>query len=248
MTSERWNSHMNLFDIIIVLFILLSGIVGLKRGVLKELVMVIGVILVYTLAFSLKGPVANILIRFCPFFQFFGHFKGLTVLNILFYQILAFLLLAFLFLFLFKVILKVTGLLQKIIDLTLILTLPSKILGFFVGILSGYLYVFLLLIILSVPLSSLSAYTNSHLVNRIMQDTPVLSDFLGGFKDSVSDIYRLSDQIKEEDANKNQLNLDIMNSLLKHEVVSSKDMIDLMDHSDKLDHIRGLENLIYKYQ
>ena len=63
---------MNIFDIVIILIILLAGVVGLKRGVLKELVMLIGTILVYFLAFQFKNPLANFMMRWFTFFDFIG--------------------------------------------------------------------------------------------------------------------------------------------------------------------------------
>ena len=52
---------MNIVDIIIIIFILLSGIVGLKRGVFKELVFCVGTILVFYLAFKFKDPLGKFL-------------------------------------------------------------------------------------------------------------------------------------------------------------------------------------------
>ena len=45
---------MNVIDVAVVLLILCAGVVGLKRGVFKELVMTVGLLIVYILAFKLK--------------------------------------------------------------------------------------------------------------------------------------------------------------------------------------------------
>jgi len=240
---------MNIFDIVIILIILLAGVVGLKRGVLKELVMLIGTIVVYVLAFQLKNPLANFMMRWFPFFDFIGKIKGVTVLNIVLYQILAFAIIAMILLSIFNIILRTTGIIQKLIDLTLILTLPSKILGFIVGLISGYLYVFLALIIFSIPLGGVSMFTSSSMVNRILIDTPVLSNSLGGFREAVRDIYVLTENVAtSEKVDTNQLNLRTMEILLKYKVVKSEDMSTLMDKTDKLDHVNGLAAVIYHYK
>ena len=240
---------MNIFDIIIILIILLAGVVGLKRGVLKELVMLIGTIVVYVLAFQLKNPLANFMMRWFPFFDFIGKIKGVSVLNIVLYQILAFAIIAMILLSIFNIIIRTTGIIQKLIDLTLILTLPSKILGFIVGLISGYLYVFLALIIFSIPLGGVSMFTSSSMVNRILIDTPVLSNSLGGFREAVRDIYVLTENVAtSEKVDTNELNLRTMEILLKYKVVKSEDMSMLMDKTDKLDHINGLAAVIYHYK
>jgi len=143
---------MNIFDIVIILIILLAGVVGLKRGVLKELVMLIGTIVVYVLAFQLKNPLANFMMRWFPFFDFIGKIKGVTVLNIVLYQILAFAIIAMILLSIFNIILRTTGIIQKLIDLTLILTLPSKILGFIVDLIFVYFFFFLPFFFFPIPL------------------------------------------------------------------------------------------------
>lgn len=240
---------MNIFDIIIILIILLSGVVGLKRGVLKELVMLIGTIIVYVIAFQLKNPLANLMMHYLPFFDFLGKLKGVIVLNVVLYQVLSFAIISSILLMVFNAILKVTGIIQKLIDLTIILTLPSKILGFIVGLISGYLYVFIALIIFAVPLGGIDSFTQSNLVNRILYDSPVLSNSLGGFKDAVKDIYTLTDKtVTSEEVNTTQLNLDVMNILLKYKVISSSDMEKLLDNTNKLDHITGISELIYQYK
>ena len=77
---------MNVIDVAVVLLILCAGVVGLKRGVFKELVMTVGLLIVYILAFKLKDPIANWLSINLPFFNFGGDFYGATALNILLYQ------------------------------------------------------------------------------------------------------------------------------------------------------------------
>ncbi len=240
---------MNIFDIVIILFIILAGVVGMKRGVLKELVMVIGTILVYVIAFQVKNPLANFMMKFFPFFDFLGKLKGITILNVVLYQVLAFVIIASILLAIFQIIVKTTGIIQKFVDLTLILTLPSKILGFVVGLISGYLYVFFALIIFSVPLGGFSLFTSSGVVNYILMDTPILSNSLGGFKDAVGDIYSLTDKLNPETSiNTNQVNLKVADILLKYKVVTSEDMTELLDKTDKLDDIEGLAPLIYHYK
>lgn len=240
---------MNIFDIVIILIILLAGVVGLKRGVLKELVMLIGTILVYFLAFQFKNPLANFMMRWFPFFDFIGKIKGVTVLNVVLYQVLAFAILASVLFAIFHVIVKTTGIIQKLIDLTLILTLPSKILGFIVGLISGYIYVFIVLVLFAIPLGGIDMFTSSNMVNKILVDSPILSSSLGGFKDAVRDIYQVTGKVVITDkVDTNQLNLSVMDILLKYKVVTSSDMTRLLEQTDKLDDVNGLATVIYHYK
>ena len=83
---------MNIIDIGIVIFILFGAVIGFKRGFTKQLIKTVGSILVIIIAFKLKNPVSKILYQTLPFFKFAGVFKGVTTLNILLYEFIAFLL------------------------------------------------------------------------------------------------------------------------------------------------------------
>ena len=73
---------MNIVDIIVILFLIASGVVGWKRGFFKELVMVVGTILVFYFAYKLKNPLGEFLLLRLPIFDFPNLFKGAIVLNV----------------------------------------------------------------------------------------------------------------------------------------------------------------------
>ena len=60
----------NIFSVVIVLLILLCGVLGSKRGILKELVIIVGTIVVFILAFFLKDFIAGFFCTYLPFFNF----------------------------------------------------------------------------------------------------------------------------------------------------------------------------------
>ena len=98
---------MNILDILVIIFILIGGIIGFKRGFTTSLVNFIGVILVVIIAYFLKNPIGEFLMGFCPFFNFGGVIKGVTVLNIALYQIIAFILVFSILMIVLKVLLMV---------------------------------------------------------------------------------------------------------------------------------------------
>ena len=77
---------MNFIDIGIILIFIMFLIVGIKRGVIKEAVSLVAIILVFVLSFSLKGIIGNILCVLLPFLDL----DGFVTLNIFFYQLVAF--------------------------------------------------------------------------------------------------------------------------------------------------------------
>ena len=233
---------MNIFSIIIVLLIIASGVMGLKKGFLKESVVFIGTILVYILSFLLKDKIGLVLCKLFPFFSF----DGLQTLNILVYQLIAFIFIATILFSVATIIFKLTGIVQKLVDITIILTIPSKILGFIFGILEGYIVMFLILIILAIPLRNVDLFKDSTVATKIMYNSPILSKTLGGVPKTIEDILEVTTEVQKANYNKNKVALDIMKIELDHNVISKEEALDLIDRG-KLDEVSGIKKFVKDY-
>jgi len=232
---------MNLVDIIIIIFILLSGIVGLKRGVFKELVFCVGTILVFYLAYKFKDPIGNFFLLRFPMFDFPNLFKGVITLNILVYQLLAFMLVLALLLIIFEIVLSITGLFEKILKITIILGIPSKILGFIVGLIEGYVIAFVILFFLTQPAFSFPSFMNSKYANKILTSSPVLTDITRNTVETIQDIYNLKDE-----KNVNTLNRKTLDMMLDKGVVTY-DVAQELYKSGKIK-FDGIEEVLSKYK
>ena len=107
---------MNIIDIAIVVIILLAGIIGAKTGVIKNAVSLIGIIVVFILAYIFKGVVGNLLCKYLPFFNFSGDWEGLVTINILVYQVIAFIAVFMILLFIYSAIMIISTAIQKIVN------------------------------------------------------------------------------------------------------------------------------------
>lgn len=233
---------MNIFDIAIILLILLSAVTGLKQGVLKSGINLIGTVLIYIIAFKMKNGIGLFLCKVCPFFKFDGY----ITLNILIYQLIAFVLIASVLFSIFALILKLTGIVQKLIDLTVILDIPSKIGGFIVGLLEGYVVMFIIILILSVPLRNVEMFSKSKLVNKMLNDTPILSSTLDGVDDAISNVFNITSVVGEGEDKITKVNLDIMKTYLDCKVITKDDAIKIID-TGKLNSINGIKEFVNKY-
>lgn len=233
---------MNIFSVIVILLIISSGVMGLKKGFLKESVVFIGTILVYIISFLLKDKIGLVLCKWFPFFSF----DGLQTLNILVYQLIAFVFIATILFSIATIIFKLTGIIQKLVDITIILTLPSKILGFIFGILEGYIVMFLILIILAIPLRNVELFKESTVVTKIMYNSPILSRTLGGVPKTIEDILDVTTEMQKTDYNKNKVALDIMKIELDHNIISKEDTLDLIERG-KLDKVQGIKSFVKNY-
>ena len=238
---------MNILDIVIALVLIMSAIIGFKRGAIKEVVSLVGIIIVFILAFSLKGVLGNVLCKWLPFFNFAGNLEGVTVLNILLYQLITFLIIYSLLFSVYMIVVKISGIVQKIVHMTVILWLPSKLIGAVVAFITGYVMVFVVLLALLIPLKDTDIFKNSKFANYIVYDTPILASSSANISTSINEIYELGEDLSKGDISKNEANVKTMDILLKYKVVSAETARELVV-LDKLDGISGLDKVIEKYE
>ena len=230
---------LNIFNIGIILVLIGYIIGGWKNGVVKETTTFIGIILVFFLAYFLKGIVGNFLCTILPFFEF----DGLVSLNILIYQGIAFLLLYSLFMGLYKFLLKVSNGLQKIVNATIILIIPSKILGAIIGLIEGWVFVFIVLLVLLIPLKDFNQFRDSEINNLVLFHTPVLSDTVKPFVNGAKEIYEVTSKISMKKIDTNEANLKSIKIMLKYKLVNKKEIRKLVEQG-KLSEIKDIESII----
>ncbi len=238
---------MNILDIVIVLILIMSAIIGFKRGAIKEIVSLVGIIIVFIVAFAFKGVLGNVLCKWLPFFNFAGNLEGVTVLNILLYQLIAFLIIYSLLFSIYMIVVKISGVVQKLVHMTVILWLPSKIIGAVVAFITGYVMVFVVLLALLIPLKDTDMFKESKFANYVVYDTPILAGSAENISRSINEVYTLGEDLSKGDISKNEANLETMDILLKYKIVSPKTAKELVA-LDKLDGISGLDSIIQKYE
>jgi len=236
---------MGLVDIIIFIFIFLGGVWGWKRGVFKELVSALGIILITILAFVLKNPLSVILYENLPFFKFGGIFKGVTVLNIALYELLAFFIVFSILTVLWRLVIFASSIVQRFIDMTIILGIPSKILGFLIGLVEYYLICFIVLYILVLPIFSVQKVVDSKFANFILEKTPFVSCKFGENIEFLNEFASLKDKYKSTDS-ATQFNYDTLDLFLKYDIIDVNSAKKLRE-KNKL-RIDGIDELIKKYE
>lgn len=218
---------MNVVDVIIIALLILGGVAGFKAGVIKKLTDFIGMFVVIILTFYLKNYISVIMYENLPFFNFFGLINGIDALNILLYEVIAFLVIFIALLFVLKVVLMLTGLVEKILKATVILSIPSKLLGIVVGVIEMYVYLFLILLIVSLPIFDSSFLKDSKMNNFILNNTPVLSGVSEEIIDIYGDVYNIIDNRKNK--TNEQLNEEILKVLIDKKVVTKESAKKLVD-------------------
>ena len=238
---------MSIVDIGIILALILFPIIGWMRGVIKETVSLVGLIAVFIISYTFKEEIGNVLCKFLPFLTFSGNIKGLVSLNILIYQMIGFITIFSILFLAYQIIVLVSGLLQTIIKWTKILDKPSKILGAIVGGVCGYLIIFAVLLVSVVAFQNHEEMKKSFLSKIIVYKTPIISYYTKDISTTVNNIYDLVEDLENEEISINQANLEIIDTMIKYDVVSKKTVEQLVV-LDKLKKVKGLDNVLEKYE
>lgn len=233
--------NLNVIDAAIVLLILCAGVIGLKRGFFKELVLTGGYFLVIVFSFILKNPLAEWLSMNLPFFNFTGSFRGMTVLNIVIYQLIAFVVIFGILMLVFNLVLSFTNVLEKVLNATIILGALSKALGFVLGLINGVVFVFLLCLVLSYPAFNQGVIAESSLKTSILKRTPILNKVSGSLVSTMDDLGDLA--IEYQNSNdKQELNRRSIQVMLDNKFIKVDYVQRLIDSGKlKVDGLEGIE-------
>ncbi len=236
---------MNIIDVLIILFVLLYGVIGFKNGFIKTIVSVLGIMLVFVLAYLLKDPIAEWLSLNLPFFNFSGKFKDVTILNVIIYQLIAFLSVFAILMGIYYLIVRLSSIIEKILKYTIILGIPSKILGFIFGLVQGIFVVAIALLILNLPVFNLGFVNDSKLKPIILENVPITGTMVNNTSKAINEI---SDIAKDftSDSTKEEFNRKSLDIMLKYKVIRV-DYAEKLISSGKLK-INGANDIINNYK
>ena len=236
---------MNILDIVVVFLLLFGAIRGANKGFTKQLLSFLGFIIVVILAFQLKNYVSVFMYENLPFFPFGGYLKGVTVINIALYEVIAFFLVLALLMVILKVLLMISGLFETLLNFTIVLGIPSKILGAILGVFEVYVIVFVALYILSLPTFNLTIVNESVAREKILSNTPILSKYIDNSIQVFDEFAELKEKFDGE-ADADQFNYETLDLFLKYKVITT-DSVRKLDEKNKIQ-IDNIEELLSKYE
>ena len=212
---------MNILDALIIIFLMIGALAGFRRGLIKQGVLLVGLIVVLVLSFYIRIPVSNFFYKNLPFFNFDGVFKGMSVLNILIYESIAFLIVFSVLYIVLRVVIKISGLIEKILKATIILGFFSKLGGLIVGALESYVVMFIILFVSSQPFLKVTGMEDSKLTPIIVNKTPFLSDSVEDFRFVFDEIEKIVTSYSEEDVDFNEKTIEIF---LKYNIITQENI------------------------
>lgn len=200
---------MNLVDIFFLLVILVCGLIGLKRGFFKELVLTVGYIILLIISYKLITPTTNLIISLVK--------VGNNPLNLLIYQIIAFLVVFIILSIIFQLIVFLTNILEKLLNVTIVLGIFSKILGFILGLIKGVIVAYLLSLLFTLPMfNNIPMFRNSTVKKEILTKMPNIK------------LNQIVNEISKLDINSKDFNRQVLQILIKYNIITKEKVIDMI--------------------
>ena len=200
---------MNLVDIFFLLIILVCGLIGLKRGFFKELVLTVGYIVLLIVSYKLITPTTNLIISLVK--------VGNNPINLLVYQIIAFLIVFLILSVIFQLIIFLTNILEKLLNITIVLGIFSKILGFILGLIKGIIVAYLLSLLFTLPMfNNIPMFRNSTVKKEILTKMPNIK------------LNQIVNEISKLDINSKDFNRQVLQILIKYNIITKEKVIDMI--------------------
>ena len=235
---------MNIIDAVIILFIILGAVVGFKEGFIKKTASLIGLVVITIISFLLKDMISVILYENLPFFNFGGLIKGVEMINVIMYELIAFFIVFAALSLILRIILAVTGIVEKLLKMTIILAVPSKILGAIVGAIEYYIYAFIIFFIITLPVFNIKIVNESKYKNFILNNTPVVSTLANKTLDTYKEVYDAIDS--HNGNNTEEVNAKVLDVLLKYDIISVESTEKLIK-ANKV-HVKNPDEILNKYR
>lgn len=224
---------MSIVDIIIIALVVAYAIKGFIYGIIKEGVSFIGGILVFVAAYYLKNPVSVFMYKHFPFFNLGGMFDGISVLNVVIYELIAFLLVTSVLAVVLYLLVKLSNILNKILKLTVILDKPSKMLGMVLGVVEGAVITFVIVFSMSLFNKTRVYMEDSKISPILLNEMPILTKYTKSITSSVDEIVDISKKY-EKSTNREKANKEALDVLLKYKVID-KENAEYLVETGKID-------------
>lgn len=219
--------NVDIISVAVILVILLCGVLGFKKGVIKTGVQLIGTICVLIIAYALKDSVANLLMKYLPFFNFGGIFEGITAINILMYEMISFIVIFILLYCILNILLTLSGAVEKLLKFTIILAIPSKILGFILGLMEGVIFTYMILFVfLHLPQTE-NMVMDSKVALVVLERTPFIGSV--ALKTTLA-LEKINDIVTDlnDDTSRDEINFNVIHTLVYYKIISQEDVEELM--------------------
>ena len=232
--SLTFNNPIAIVVSIFVILIIISDIIdGYKKGFLESGVKFLKTLVAMLIAYFCKAPLSKYMYLNLPFFQLEGIFKGVSSLNVIIYEIIAFFVIFALVLLIINIVSAILKLDEKVLRLVSIIGVPNKIMGAVINGLKSIVLLYFGLSLFFVGANFMKWDVGESLGTYIVE-MPLLKNTFGNILDSCNEITDLAVEY-ENIQDKEELNNKSIDILLEYDIISEENL-ELLIESGKIDY------------
>lgn len=220
---------MQILDIIIIVIAILGVYLGYQNGIVKVGSDFVALFISMLLAGLLKGPIASMLYPVLPFLSYGGVNKDLYTVNLIFYQVVIYMILVLFFLAIYQLIITKTKVKELITNTMVETYLVMKLVGAVIGAPLIILFIYNFLLFFNMPLLNLKEVRDSNYINAVLKKTPIIASVNKSlynsekyFNDVISDKKMLAND-------KRYLDNNILNYMIDEGFISAEKAQKLID-------------------
>lgn len=213
---------------LIVILVFVSDVInGYKKGFLGTAIKLFKSVVALLFAYLFKGKLATYLSIHLPFFNLQGLFKGLDIVNVLIYELIAFVAIFAIVSLILKIIIDLFNIEERLFSLIVQLGIPNNLIGAIFGGLKSIIIIYFALSIFFVVSNFMKIDTGNSLGDYVV-NMPILKNSFGGTLDSFDQISELAVEY-ENTQDKGVLNHDAIGILLENGIISEEQLNALID-------------------
>ena len=213
--------------IVILAYIILGMYDGYKKGFFDYFIKLGGFIVIVVLAYFLKKPLSVFLYTHLPFFKLGGIFEGVSSLNIVIYELIAFIAVFIVLYIIYKVICLVTNVIDKLVNKIPLIGLPNKLLGLGLGFLRAILTLYFVVAVIKIG-SNFFGYQMVPSAADYITKIPIVKKTFGATIDSLEEITKLAKEY-ENTQDKEEFDMKVLEILNKYALIDKENIDVLID-------------------
>lgn len=225
------NPKVIIVNAVIILFLIMGVYDGYKKGFIEGFFKLFGFVIALYVAYLYKNKLSVIMYTHLPFIKLGGLFRGVSAINILIYELIAFVLIFILVVLVIDLIIKTLGIAEKILNAIPFFEAINGILGAAVGFVETIIILYFVIFVFKFGCNLFGFQMQPSLADNVLE-IKILDDKFGTTISSFNEIAELS-RTYENDKDKTELNSKSIDILLKYGIIT-KENLDILIKSGKI--------------
>lgn len=225
------NPKVLIVNSVIILFLVMGVYDGYKKGFIEGLFRLAGAIVALVLAYMFKDKLSVLLYTHLPFIKLGGLFRGVSVINILIYELIAFVLIFIVAILVVDLVVKTSGLVEKLLKIIPLFDVLNGILGALIGFLQTIVILYFVIFVFKFGCNLFGFQLQPSLADNVLE-IKILDEKFGSTISSFNEIAALS-KTYENSKDKTELNNKSIDILLKYGIIS-KENLDILIKNGKI--------------